>query len=100
MELSPLITSAEKMIKRYSVVFTLVVMYQGLFGGLTIGKMPERINVLKDNVTFKLFTLFCVAFTATKDIEISVISLALFIGFVNALRTPEERVHAGNFLNL
>ena len=71
MELSPLFTSVEKLVKRYSVAFTLVVMYQGLFGGLTIGKMPDRIHILKDNVAFKLFTLFCALMLAA-DMPVSV----------------------------
>lgn len=87
----PLFTNTEKIIKRYSILFTLIVMYQGLFGGMSLSHKPKVLEDMKTNIVFKYATLLCIAFSATKDIEISMLSLLVFILVLNLLRTPEER---------
>jgi hypothetical protein len=46
---------------------------------------------LSHNLIFKLFTMFCIAFSATKDIETSLISICLFIAIIHIIRSPKER---------
>jgi len=92
-------TFAEKIINQYSVLFTLIVMYQGLFGGMSLKNRPQRLDKLSGNILFKYITLFCIAFTATKDIEISLLSIVIFVMLINVIRTKEERDKLG-FLNL
>ena len=87
----PLFTNTEKMIKRYSILFTLIVMYQGLFGGMSMSHKPKVLEDMKSNTVFKYITLLCIAFSATKDIEISLLSVIAFVLVLNLLRTPEER---------
>ncbi len=87
----PFTNNIETFIRKYGVIFTVVVMYQGLFGGLAISNEPSVLMKLNKNIIFKLFTLFAVGFTATRDIETTLIGMFLFIVILHLLRTPEER---------
>ena len=91
LQIVPGFTRLEKFFKRYGIAFTLLVMYQGLFGGLSLSNKPAILESLSSQLWFKLFTLFCIAFTATRDIETSLISVALFIALIHLLRSPKER---------
>lgn len=91
LQVIPGFTNIENFFKKYGIAFTLIVMYQGLFGGLSISRKPRVLQDLSENLVFKLFTLFCIAFTATKDIETSILSVLIFIFIINILRTDEER---------
>ena len=91
LQIVPGFTRLEKFFKQYGIAFTLLVMYQGLFGGLSLSAKPALLESLSGQLWFKIFTLFCIAFTATKDIETSLISVVLFIGIIHLLRTPKER---------
>jgi len=92
-------THVEKALKQIPIVFTLIVMYQGLFGGMSLKNKPQRLEKLGANIYFKYFTLFCIAFTATQDIEISLLSIVVFVMLFNVIRTSEEREKYG-FFNL
>jgi hypothetical protein len=92
-------TYAEQTLKKYSIIFTLIVMYQGLFGGMSLKNKPMQLEKLSNNIYFKYFTLFCIAFTATQDIEISLLSICVFVILFNIIRTKEERDKYG-FFNL
>ena len=85
----------EDFFKRYGTAFTVIVLYQGLFGGLSMEHKPKRLEKMSNNVLFKLLTMFTIAFTATKDVEKSIISMGVFIIMINLMRTPEERKKAG-----
>jgi len=91
MNIVPGFSSAENFIKRYTIVFSLIVMYQGLFGGMSLKDQPVRLKKLSKNVAFKIFTMTCIAFTATQDIEIAIISVLLFITLLYLFKTPAER---------
>lgn len=91
LQLVPGFTKVEKFFKKYGIAFTLLVMYQGLFGGLSLSNKPKIISQLSQQMWFKLLTLFCIAFSATRDIETSLISIVLFIMIIHTLRTPSER---------
>jgi hypothetical protein len=91
LQVIPGFTVIENYIKKYGIVFTLIVMYQGLFGGLSISHKPKVFTKLSQNFYFKLFNLFCIAFTATRDIEISLISLVLFLIILYFIRLADDR---------
>tara|TARA_R110002153_G_scaffold272326_1_gene440874 strand:- start:585 stop:887 length:303 start_codon:yes stop_codon:yes gene_type:complete len=100
MKFLPFSDNVESFMKKYSVMFTLLVIYQGLFGGMSLSSPPERLVKLSDNVYVKLATMFAIAFTATKDVEIALVSIVLFVVVVNLIKTPEEKKASENFLNL
>tara|TARA_B110000285_G_C15141855_1_gene631322 strand:- start:174 stop:467 length:294 start_codon:yes stop_codon:yes gene_type:complete len=91
MKFIPGSNAVEGFFNKYTVAFTLVVMYQAIFVGASTVEVPERLRVISTNVFFRIFTLFAIAFTATKDVEVSVLSVALFIAMINIIKTPEER---------
>ena len=93
LQIVPGFTKLEKFFKKYGIAFTLLVMYQGLFGGLSLSNKPKILSTLSSELWFKLFTMFCIAFSATQDIETSLISIALFIVLLHLLRNPEERAN-------
>ena len=95
----PFTSNLEHVVKKYDVLFSMVVLYQGLFGGLSISGPPQRLAGLGDNVVFKIITMVCIAFTATKDIETSILAVVLFLGVMYAIKTPSERKEDG-FVNI
>ena len=100
MKFLPFSDNIETFMKKYGVAFSLVVIYQGLFGGLSLSSPPQRLEKLSNNVYFRLGTMFAISFTATKDVEIALVSIVLFVVAMNLLKTPEEKKASGNFLNL
>lgn len=94
LNLIPQFTRTEKFFKRYATAFSVLVLYISLFGGMVIENRPSILDKLSKNQYFKLFTLIAIAFTATRDIEISVISALVFIVLIHLLRTDEERASA------
>lgn len=84
-------SNVEKFVTTYSIVFSLLVMYQGLFGGLAMKNPPQRLVAIMEHDVTKVLTLTAIAFTATKDIETSLLSVACFILIVHLARTPKER---------
>ena len=100
MKFFPFSDNIESFINKFGLVFTILVVYSGIFGHMSIAKPPEKLVRLSDNIYFKLITLFIVAFTATKDVETALVSIVLFVVAMNLLKTPEEKKASGNFLNL
>lgn len=95
MKLFKTFTNIESFFDTYGVAFSLLVMYQGLFGGMVISNPPKVLKKMTSNVLFKLFTLFCVAFTATKDIELSLLSTFVFVLLLHFIRSTDEKNKAG-----
>lgn len=91
MKFIPGSNKVEKFFAKYGIAFTLVVMYQGLFGHMSLKNPPEKLQKLSDNFIFRFVTLFAIAFSVTRDVEISLLSVIMFMGIINLLRTPEER---------
>lgn len=84
----------EMLIKTQPIVFSLIILYQGLFSGNAI-QIPERLKVLFDNKVFRFMSLMLIAFSATKDIEYALLSTIIFVSVIYALKTPEERKKSG-----
>ena len=96
----PFTNSIEGFVNKYGIIFTMIVMYQGLFGGMVINNEPKILNKLKNNVLFKYLTLFSIGFTATKDVETTLMGLFIFIIIIHLLRTKKERknITLSNFI--
>ena len=90
----PVTGPLEKLIKNQPVMFSLIILYQGLFSGNAI-VIPERLKILFDNKVFRFFSLMLIAFSATQDIEYALLSTLIFLSMIYALKTPEERKKTG-----
>ena len=55
---------------RVPLIFTLLVLYQGLFSGNAI-TIPTNVQKLFDSPTFRFVSLKMIALTASQDIEIA-----------------------------
>jgi hypothetical protein len=91
---SPVTKPAEMLVKSQPILFSLIILYQGLFSGNAI-RIPQRLRSLFDNKTFRLLSLMLIAFSATKDIEYALISTIVFLVVMYAVKTPEERKTQG-----
>ena len=92
--LGPVSTPTEKIIKAQPIVFTLIILYQGLFSGNAI-KIPKNLKTLFNSKTFRFLSLMLIAFSATQDIEYALISTTIFLSVMYAIKTPEERKETG-----
>ena len=84
----------EKFLQPPSLVFSLIVLYQGLFSGNAV-MIPQRLKILFSNKFFRLFSLFLITLTSSRDVEYAILSTVIFVSFIYALKTPEEREKTG-----
>jgi hypothetical protein len=89
----PVTGPVEMLVKTQPIVFSLIILYQGLFSGNAI-QIPERLRALFDNKAFRFGSLMLIAFSATQDIEYALFSTMIFLFFMR-LKTPEERKKTG-----
>lgn len=66
------------------VLYTVMVLFITLYGGLAAPKLPRNIANLFDNQIFKLAIIFVIAYTATKDTSIA---LMCAMGLLISLNT-------------
>ena len=66
--LGPLSNTTEKTIKSQPIIFTLIILYQGLFSGNAI-RIPQKLRYLFNSNIFRFMSLMLIAFSATQDIE-------------------------------
>ena len=92
--LGPISNPAEAVIKAQPILFTLIILYQGLFSGNAI-KIPKNLKTAFNNKIFRFFSLMLIAFSATQDIEYALISTVVFLAVMYALKTPDERKETG-----
>ena len=71
-------------------LFGIVVLFQGLFGGLGF-KAPQKVIDFLERPAVSTFAMFLVAFSGTSDIELSFFIILTFLITMQFLRTPEER---------
>ncbi len=90
----PVTKTTELFIKAQPLVFSLIIMYQGLFAPNAIA-IPERLDKLFGNKVFRLVSLMAIAFGATGDIEYALASTVIFLSVMYLLKTPEERRRTG-----
>ena len=75
----------------FPVIFTLIVVFQGCFGGLGIVQTPKKLETLISNPVARFIFLFAIAYTATSDVETAAFSTVLFLVGMHLLRTEEEK---------
>lgn len=92
--LGPVSNPTEALIKAQPILFTLIILYQGLFSGNAI-KIPKNLKTLFNSKIFRFISIMLIAFSATQDIEYALISTVIFIGAMYAIKTPEEREESG-----
>ena len=91
---SPVTRPAETFIRTQPIIFSLIILYQGLFSGNAF-KIPERLMSLFENKLFRFVSLMVIAFSATRDIEYALISTMIFLTIMYTIKTPEERKKTG-----
>jgi len=91
---SPVTGPAEVFIRTKPIIFSLIILYQGLFSGNAF-KVPDRLMTLFENKAFRFTSLMLIAFSATKDIEYALFSTLIFLSIMYAFKTPEEREKTG-----
>ena len=90
----PFTTYTETIIKAQPVLFSLIILYQGLFAGNAI-EIPKNLKIMFKNPLFRFLSLLLIALSATKDIEYATISTMIFIITMYIIKTPEERKKTG-----
>ena len=75
----------------FPVIFTLIVIFQGCFGGLGMIQTPAKLEKLISSPVARFIFLFAIAYTASSDVETAVFSTVLFLVLMHLLRTEEER---------
>ena len=71
--------------------FTLIVIFQGCFGGMGVVQTPERLTKAVDHPVMRALFVCAIAYTATSDIETAVLCTTIFFVFLHFMRTEEER---------
>ena len=92
--LGPVSRRTEQLIQAQPILFTLIILYQGLFSGNAI-QIPKNLKAMFDNKSFRFFSIMAIAFSATQDIEYALIATVIFISVMYAIKTPEEREETG-----
>lgn len=80
----------EKFLNR-DVLFSFIVLSQALFGSFGLVQTPERLQKLSNNKYTRFVFMCLIAYTATKQIEIVVPVVIMFLITIWLLRTEEER---------
>jgi len=83
------------MLLNQSLIISLVIMFQGSFGGAGVGVVPSIIRNLNQNMLGRVFLLTCIAFSVTRNVESALLSAVMFALLMHLLRTPEERAEQG-----
>ncbi len=79
-------------------IFSMIVICQGLFGGLGLKQVPNRIIKLSNNPIARFIFITAIAYTATSDIEQAIFSVVLFFIIMYLIRTPAERAMMPHFI--
>ena len=72
-------------------IYGIVLMLHGVYGSKGITTPPMLLKALFDRPGMKVFTLYLLAFAATRDLEDALFAAVLFLGLTQLLRTPTER---------
>ena len=76
---------------KYPSILTFIVVFQGCFGGMGVVQTPKILNKIIEYPIVRFLFLGLIAFTATSDVENSIITVIIFLIFLHFLRTKEER---------
>ena len=76
-------------------LFSMLVMCQGLLGGFGLIQVPERVLKFFSNPLSRFLIISCISYTATKDARTALMSAAILLSVMHLLRTPEEKKQLG-----
>ena len=79
------------------VIFTLIVITQGCFGGNGVVQTPEAISKIFASQYARFLFIFLIAYTATSDIETAAFSTVVFFVILHLLRTEKEKKELGSY---
>ena len=79
------------------IIFTLIVITQGCFGGNGVGQTPKAISKIFKSQYARFLFIFLIAYTATSDIETAAFSTMIFFIVLHLLRTEEEKKELGSY---
>ena len=80
------------------VFFTLIVIFQGCFGGMGIVQTPAALTNATDHPIARAIFVSAIAYTATSDIETTIFSPAIFFVFLHLIRTEEEKKAMASYI--
>ena len=72
-------------------LFTLIVIFQGCFGGMGVVQTPENLTKIVDSPLVRFLFVSAIAYTATSDIETALIGTLIFFVFLHLIRTDKEK---------
>ena len=72
-------------------LFSLIVIFQGCFGGMGIVQTPTALTNAINHPVFRALFVCAIAYTATSDIENAIFTTFIFFVFLHLIRTEEER---------
>ena len=72
-------------------IFTIIVISQGLFGGMGIQYTPTFIKKLSKMWYWRFAFVAAIAFTATSDADIAMIVTVVYFLFLHFMKTKEEK---------
>lgn len=78
-----------------TLVVSLIIIFQGSFGGAGVGVVPSVIKNLNKSMLGRIFLTSCIGFAATRNVESGLLAGLLFGLLMHLLRTPEERAEQG-----
>lgn len=79
-------------------IFTLIVLFQGCFGGMGVIETPEILAKLSENPYVRFFFLSAIAYTATADLEVALVGTIIFFIILHLLRSKDERKKMKSFI--
>lgn len=81
-----------------SFIISIIVIFQGCFGGMGIIQIPKIINDIVKHPLGRFFYVLAISYTATSDIETAIVSTSVFLFVMYLLRSPEERKQLSFFI--
>ena len=79
-------------------IFTMIVLFQGCFGGMGVIETPEILTKMSENPFIRFFFLNAIAYTATADLETALVVTVLFFVILHFLRSKDERKKMKSFI--
>ena len=73
------------------IVFPVIVMLQGIFGGKGVALVPENVLNLANSPVTRLLLLTLVGFAATRNIGLALVGAVVFALILFLLRNEDER---------
>ena len=77
------------------IMISLITIFQGCFGGMGIAQVPQRLKNTLNHPLSRFIFVAAIAYTATKDLEISIVTTLIFFTLMYLLRTKEEQKQVG-----